>query len=194
MARRGRPKNSTKARTPIMKYEFNGLLYYVKYSVQKKSVQDRLYKAFTILFHTGMRASELLLLDYQMIADATDNGKFSLSNKTKTKKTRLIHISKQGILDLKELFEFEVCEDNANEKVFNCTAGSLVRLLNFHIKECLGELYTSHSFRQGYVTALLNVAPPSRVQKLVGHANIGTTLRYDYSSEQDVKDILEMVR
>lgn len=190
----GRPKNSTVARLPISKEELDSLMYYVKCSVEKRSIQDKLYKAFTLLYHSGMRASELMLLNYQHISDAISMGRFSLNNQTKTKKTRLIMISKQGSLDLKELFEFEVCNENIHEKIFRGTKQALIRLLNTHIHECLGGLYSSHSFRQGYVTSLLKVAPASKVCRLVGHSSVQTTLRYDYTSETDMKDVLEMVR
>ena len=154
---------------------------------------SKLLRAYTILHHTGMRASELLQLDSEMILDSMETGKFSLDNSTKTKKTRLIMLSKKGIVEFKELFEMELSR-NEYEKIFKGTAGGLIRLLNTHIKENLGVLYSSHSYRQAYVTDLLKVAPASRVSKLVGHRNVQTTLRYDYSSESDMLDVLEMVR
>ena len=189
----GRPKNSTVARLPITRNLHIDLLDYIKINVVKNSVHSKLLRAYTILHHTGMRASELLQLDSEMILDAMETGKFSLDNSTKTKKTRLIMLSKTGIAEFKELFGMELNRDEY-EKIFKSTAGGLIRLLNTHIKENLGGLYSSHSYRQGYITDLLKVAPASRVSKLVGHCNVQTTLRYDYSSESDMLDVLEMVR
>lgn len=197
----GRPKHSTVARLPIDKELHETLLMYVNQQVVKDSIADKLTKAYTILHHTGMRASELLQIDIGMILDAIKNAKFSLNNKTKTKKTRLIILTKNGVFDFKSLFEMEYDESsNRAEKIFKKkNAGPLnkqafLQLLNNNIKKSLGNLYSSHSYRQAYCTDLLKVAPASQVARLVGHANVQTTLRYDFNTESDLLATLEKVR
>jgi len=201
MRRPGRPKHSAIARLPIDSELHDTLLMYVQQQVIKDTIADKLTKAYTILHHTGMRASELLQLNVGMIVDAMEDGKFSLDNSTKTKKTRLIILTKNGVSDLKELFgmEYDDTSDRA-EKIFRKNNGSdltvpaFIQLLNNNIKRALGVLYSSHSYRQSYCTDLLKVAPASQMAKLVGHSNVQTTLRYDYSSENDLLSKLEQVR
>lgn len=203
MRRPGRPKHSTVARLPIHREEHEAFIQHINQVVEKFTVAERLIRIATILHHTGMRISEVLLLKKGHILDAMNEGKFSLSNETKTKTTRLIILSKKGKEEFKELFEMEgweyedrqdllfVNKDNKPMKV-----QSITKLMNKHIKLALGELYSSHSYRQGYCTDLLTKAkaPANIVQKLVGHKNLSTTLRYNYASENDLLDALEQVR
>jgi len=197
--RMGRPRGSTKARVPVSEEDFQSLLMYVDQQVIKLTIAEKLRKAFTILRHTGMRASELLILDYSMIISGIEEGRFSLDNTTKTKKTRLILLTQKGREELAELFDYDE-NTNRSEKVFTKRNGrelqsqSFTKLLNTNIKKALGDLYTSHSFRQAYVTDLLKVAPASQVAKLVGHSNIQTTLAYDYATEDDLLGALERAR
>lgn len=188
-----RKKGTTIARIPISKNELDDLLYYTKYSVVKFSTQEKLTKCFILLFHSGMRASELLLLTEKSIESILEKGFFSLPNATKTKKPRLVILSKQGVEDIRELFEMELV-GNSNRKLFTGKKEGLVKLLNFHIHECLGELYSSHAFRSGYVRDMLKKAPASLVQSAVGHSSVSTTLRYDFSSEQDIKTTINLIR
>jgi integrase len=196
-----RPKGSTVARLPINTEKFEDLLMYCDQYVNRPSVHEKLIKMFYILHHTGLRASELLLLNISMMRAGMKEGRFSLTNETKTKSTRLVLISKKGQEDLKELFDMEIDDSlPGSQKIFLRHDGKqlkkegIIRLLNIHIKEALGKLYSSHSFRQAYVTDLLKIANPSSVAKMVGHRSIQTTLRYSYASQEELEDLLERVR
>ena len=200
----GRPKYSSLKRLPIGREEHETILQHINQMVEKQSVAEKLMRICTILHHTGMRASEVLLLKKGMILSAMNDGKFSLNNQTKTKTPRLIMLSKNGIKEFKELFEMEGYEyENENDYIFvnkhgkQYTAQGIVRLLNTHIKEALGELFSSHSYRAGYIRDLfkeVGIGGGSIVRELVGHSTISVTLRYLVSTEQDMADVLEMAR
>ncbi len=194
----GRPQFSTKERLPIDRKLHEGLLYYVGRSDLRERVKDKITMAYTILHHTGLRASELLDLTFKDLNDAVSEGKWSLSNKNKTKSTRLIQITKRGRKEFEELIEGY--EGDLDMKVFTNRNGEelskspFIRVLNRHIHSFLGPLHSSHSYRQSYVTDLLKVASPNLVQKAVGHKSVTTTLRYGFSSNEDILKKLEAVR
>lgn len=209
--KRGRPFNTSIERLPIKQEEFESLLMYCDQFIIKESTRLKLVKAFTILYHSGCRISELLQLDKNHIAsilkarDLSKAGSFSLNNTTKTKKPRLVLISKQGVEDIAEIWEMEICEevDNMSEKIFPGKNGKplgvtgFTALINKHMKLALeSDLFSSHSFRQGLLSSLISDAkiPVSTVSAMIGHASINTTLRYHRSTKIEQAEALEMVR
>jgi site-specific recombinase XerD len=203
----GRPKNSTRSRLAVSEEDFESLMLYVDQQVIKYTTAKKLRKAFTLLRLTGMRRSELLQVNYGMIMDGVGmgedgvGGRFSLNNSTKTKSTRLILITEKGKEDLINLFGNELKTKNREDKIFKKWNGQelkpqpFTKLLNVHIKRCLGPLFVSHSFRQAYVTDMLkkNISP-NLVCKLVGHKRVATTFLYSSVSEDDLMNALEQVR
>jgi len=202
----GRPQFSTVERLPIGRIEHEEILMHIAQCVVKESIATKLVEMCTILHHTGLRASELRLITkgdiMSAIVDGSRQGKFSLSNDTKTNTTRLIRLSKKGVAEFKELFDVGWKDEELvarlflNKKGKVLGANGIVKLLNNNIKKALGKLYSSHSYRAGYCTDLLNKGqvPANVVQKLVGHKNLQTTLRYNFASEEDLTDALERVR
>ena len=161
-------------------------------------MKDKIIFAATILHHSGMRASELLKLKYQHLSDAVFEGRFSLDNSTKTKSTRLILLARLGRKEIEELIDGY--EGDMKDYVFPAknggalSKGPFIRLLNRHIHSILGELYSSHSYRISYITDLLKVSSANLAQKAVGHKSVSTTLRYGYSSTEDILSKLEETR
>lgn len=194
----GRPKHSTLERLPIDRKLHEELIYFVGRSDTRERVKDKIIFAYTILHHSGMRASELLKLTYQNLNDGIDDGKFSLDNSTKTKSTRLILLTKLGRKEIGELVEGY--EGSMKGLVFatkdggTLSKGPFIRLLNRHIHTILGKLHSSHSYRISYVTDLLKVSSANLAQKAVGHKSVSTTLRYGYSSTEDILSKLEETR
>jgi len=205
----GRPKHSTVERLPIGREEHEEILLHVAQCVVKQSIADKLVKMCTILHHTGLRASELRLITkgdiMSAIEEGSRQGKFSLSNDTKTNTTRLIRLSRKGIEEFRELFDVGWEDHERHERLFLnkkgkvLTAGGIVKLLNNNIKKALAsKLYSSHSYRSGLCTDLLNPKkgniPANIVQQIIGHKNLQTTLKYNFASEEDLADALERVR
>jgi len=203
----GRPKHSTVERLPIGREEHEEILLHIAQCVVKQTVAQKLVEMCTILHHTGLRASELRLITKGDIMSAIEEGarqgKFSLSNDTKTNTTRLIRLSKKGIEEFRDLFDVGWEDHERSQRLFLnkqgkvLTAGGIVKILNNNIKKALGsKLYSSHSYRAGYIRDLLNKGnvQANVVQKLVGHKNLQTTLRYNFASEEDLLDALERVR
>jgi hypothetical protein len=65
-------------------------------------------------------------------------------------------------------------------KTKNCL--QWIRSLNGFIKLAVPKFnlnLSSHSFRVNYITSLLRSTPIERVSKIIGHADIRTTCRYD---------------
>lgn len=68
-----------------------------------------------------------------------------------------------------------------------------IQQVNFHLKNILGDGYTSHSFRQGLLSDFgakgVNVKIMS---KFIGHSDIKTTMRYVVSTDEDI--MMNLVR
>jgi integrase len=70
----------------------------------------------------------------------------------------------------------------------------LEKLVNIHLKNQLNVLYTSHSFRAGYITRILEATGnPKIAQKLARHKDIITTLKYAGASDKQVGDALDKI-
>jgi integrase len=70
----------------------------------------------------------------------------------------------------------------------------LEKLVNTHLREQLNILYTSHSFRAGYITRILEATGnPKIAQKLARHKDIITTLRYAGASDRQVNNALDKI-
>jgi len=204
MKKVGRPKHSSRAKIPVIPELHKELLELIssRQLVPQENVHENLLRAYTILYHTGMRISELIQLDSQMIweimygLNGGKPGKTSLDNSTKTRKPRLIVISKAGINDLKEIFDGLWTEEEAKKKhkIFKIKAPSLTKTVNKYMKMVDPSL-SSHSYRQGIITQLLNKKiSPKIVQQFIGHEQINTTLNYNFITTQNIFDVIEEVR
>lgn len=186
-----RPIGTTRAKKPIFKNEFERLVCACKNSKEIKSpTKQKLIRAFTLLYMTGCRAGEIVNMRTDDLISMIENNEFSLTNNTKTKTPRLISFdeSRQQIEYLKKILSkndtYLFPRNNANTPM---TASALKLLMNTFIHSVLGELYSSHSFRAGYITAFHQQGLSlEHIRADIGHANIATTARYATVTSQEI--------
>ena len=178
-----RPKGTTRAKKPILKKEFDRLILATNRSLDLQSTTKmKLIRAFTLLYLTGCRISEIASFKSSDIEQMIQRNEYSLTNSTKTKSARLISFSEnmaqieflKKILPQRNGYLFE--RNNSNEPM---TTESLKRMMNSFIHKVLGELYSTHSFRTGYITAAHRLGLSlEHIREDIGHASIATTARY----------------
>ncbi|PHR71497.1 MAG: hypothetical protein COA66_09185 [Arcobacter sp.] len=196
----GRPIGTTRVKKPILKNEFAKLINYTKGDDSiKEFTKSKYLKTFTLLYYSGCRISELISLKIEDLHTIFNTDELSLTNDTKTKKPRLIYFSTESVKELKKIFVNELDSSNKNELLIrtknklydkiNCIG--YTAQLNAYIQTILGELYSTHSFRQGILTDMATKGINSKIiQQFIGHASIGTTLRYVTPTEKDIRNAL----
>ena len=178
-----RPKGTTRAKKPIQKKEFDRLINAVNRSLEIKSpTKMKLTRAFTLLYLTGCRVSEIAYFKSDDVKQMIHDNEYSLTNNTKTHTSRLISFNenKTQIEFLKKILPYDdgyLFAKNNSEKVM--TVSSLKLLMNKFIHRVLGNLYSTHSFRAGYITTAHQLGLSlEHIREDIGHKNIATTARY----------------
>lgn len=170
-----RPVGTTRAKKPIDKIEYERLMRFISRSgfIKQERVKAKLRRCFTLLYVTGCRISEIVDFDTMDLRAMAEQREYSLTNATKTKQSRLI------ILGQKQAELIRKITPSFNVRLFDVSARHLTAKANEVIHACLGELYSTHSFRAGYVTRLANSGANLKlIQEDVGHSNMATTARY----------------
>lgn len=186
-----RPKGTTRAKKPILKKEFERLLNATHKSLSiRNSTKIKLTSAFTILYLTGCRVSEIIELNTKDVELMIQNNEYSLTNNTKTKTSRLISFDSnhQQIEFLKKILPLDggylFARNNSKEPM---TTSALKLLMNQFIHRVLGELYSTHSFRSGYITTAHQLGLSlEHIRQDIGHANISTTARYATVTNEEI--------
>lgn len=186
-----RPVGTTRAKKPIFKNEFEQLISACKNSQEIKSpTKQKLIRAFTLLYMTGCRAGEIVNMRTNDLMSMIQNNEYSLTNNTKTKTPRLISFdeSRQQIEYLKKILPknstYLFPRNNSDSPM---TASALKLLMNTFIHNVLGELYSSHSFRAGYITAFHQQGLSlEHIRQDIGHRNIATTARYTTVTSEEI--------
>jgi len=178
-----RPKGTTRAKKPILKREFERLINAVNRSLEIKSpTKMKLTRAFTLLYLTGCRVSEIAELKTSDVSYMIEENEYSLANNTKTKSARLISFDEdymqieflKKILPLDDGYLF--AKNNSNKAM---TVSALKLLMNKFIHRVLGDFYSTHSFRSGYITTAHQLGLSlEHIKTDIGHKNIATTARY----------------
>jgi len=185
-----RPTGTTRAKKPILKREFDRLIRAVNHNTEIKSVtKAKLISAFTLLYLTGCRVSEIVHLTRDDLDRMITENEYSLTNATKTKTPRLISFDegKTQIEFLRRLAPLKKCIFYRNGSEKPMTVSALTLLLNQFIHGVLGELYSSHSFRAGYITAFHQQGLSlEHIRTDIGHASIATTARYATVSHEEI--------
>jgi site-specific recombinase XerD len=195
-----RPIGSTKDRLPIFEDEFNKLIELTKKDKHiQKNTKLKLLRAYTLLYLTGCRVSEIIDFTCKDIETILRHKMISLSNDTKTKKPRALlfndvgtdMLSKLSYVDCPSSTEVLFYANNSelamNERVFT-------RILNTHLSSALTPLYTTHSFRAGYITRVIEkTGNVKTASDLVGHSSIKTTIAYLSTSTKQKQDALDKV-
>lgn len=186
-----RPKGTTRAKKPIMKKEFDRLINAVNKSLEIKSTtRPKLRRAFTILYLTGCRVSEIDTFTTNDIESMIELNEYSLTNATKTGKSRLISFdeNRKEIEFLKKILPINgtsIFARNNSDKPM--TVSGLTQLMNKFIHKILGELYSTHSFRSGYITTAHQLGfSLAHIKADIGHENIATTNRYIKVSYEEI--------
>jgi len=158
----------------------------------RENTKANLLRTFCILYYTGLRLNELQELRIRNIKELIYNGstKVILS---KTKTERKLYCTDEFRKSLLKIFDLDIEKDDnriitkgANKKT-GITTPTFINLVNLHIKDILGNGYTSHSFRQGIITEMgakgINV---KIISKYIGHKNVNTTLGYMTPTDDDI--------
>ncbi len=186
-----RPSGTTRAKKPILKDDFNRLINATrKTGTLQAGTKAKLLRAFTLLYLTGCRISEIINFKTSDLISMCDMNEYSLTNNTKTNKSRLISFDADGIqvqmirdiLPSQEIYLFS--KNNSDHPM---AIDSLKLQMNNFLQRVLGQLYSTHSFRSGYVT-LLHQAGESLelIREDIGHTNLSTTARYTTVTSKEI--------
>jgi site-specific recombinase XerD len=198
--KRGRPRGTTKIRLNIYPEEFQKIIKYIDNNhTMKVHSKNNAKKAFYLLYYIGFRCHELTLLYVNHIHEMVKFQKISLGNNTKTKTARDAHISDFHVDILKEVFKEALFEDGRfalirpwGSPMEQYSPSSLNELLNRIIHKALGEQYSTHSFRGGFITQLDEAGCSLTViQEEVSHKNLATTARYIRVTEERKRRAVE---
>lgn len=172
----------------------------VPYIVARRKV------ALVLLYLTGLRISNLLLLEVRHIRELSQKGSTKIQLIKKGESRHTITLSSAGRQLLKSSIDdisLLIHEKSGSDLVFTNlydTKGLRREVLNREINEILikasalmGKTLRSHSFRASIITDLLDSEVPiDQVKEVMGHKAIGTTLEYKRSklSLQQKKEII----
>jgi site-specific recombinase XerD len=187
----GRPIGSTRAKKPIFKAEFQRLIDAVhKTHSIKSTTKPKFIRAFTLMYLTGCRVGEIHAFKTNTLLKMCRENEYSLNNKTKTKRTRLISFDthKKQIEKIREIIPpVEMYLFNKNNSDEPMSVSSMTTQLNDFIKRVLGEYYSTHSFRQGYVTRGHQLGLSlEHLRQDIGHKNIATTAHYTVVTSEEI--------
>jgi site-specific recombinase XerD len=187
-----RPKGTTRAKKPILKYEFEKLIDAVQktHTIQMHT-KEKFKRAFTLLYLTGCRVSEIINFKTTDLQEMIDNNEYSLANNTKTKRSRLISFDTNRVQTemLKEIVpkNIDIYLFVSNKNDAPMSVASFTFQLNKFIKLVLGEYYSTHSFRQGYITiAHQKGLSLEHIRVDIGHKDIATTARYAVVTHKEI--------
>ncbi|MEA2017800.1 MAG: site-specific integrase [Campylobacterota bacterium] len=192
-----RPAGTTRAKKPIASSEFKTLLLALDKSSKNKATREKFKKAFTLLYLTGCRVSEIIDFTIEDLKETIKNNEYSLTNKSKTGVARLItfdsnfkqvqmleHLLPTNIDTLKFKNRYLFYSNHTGKPM---SVSSFTLQLNRFIHSVLGELYSTHSFRQGYITIARRLGTPIEIiQKDIAHRSVTTTMRYVDVTTEDI--------
>lgn len=178
-----RPKGTTRAKKPLLTKEYERLMLATSESPSIKSpTRVKLRRAFTLLYLTGCRISEIANLKTEDIRYMIQENEYSLNNKNKTNKPRLISFDEYyvQIEILKKILPshdgYLFARNRSDEAM---TVSALTKNVNDFMHRVLGKLYSSHSYRKGYITiAHQQGLSLEHIREDIGHENIATTALY----------------
>jgi len=186
-----RPTGTARPKKPILKKEYERLMNAAHKSITlQASSKVKLQNAFTLLYLTGCRISEIIDVTKEEVVQMILTNEHSLSNDTKTKTTRLISFDSDGVqvemlrrmmfLDNGYLF----AKNNSDKPM---TVSALKLNMNSFIHRVLGNLYSTHSFRAGYITSAHQLGLSlEHIRQDIGHKSISTTARYATVTHEEI--------
>lgn len=154
----------------------------------KASHNIALKRAMFLLYYGGFRVNEVRSITTKQIESIFEKGELDLFI-PKQNIQRVVYFNEKAMSELRTLMSIKV------EKYFIHYKGDSLRvIINRLIKDVLGEGYTSHGFRRGLITHVIeNTKNPKLAQYLIGHKDIKTTLHYDAPSELLIKEAYNLI-
>lgn len=191
-----RPAGVTKAKKAIRKQDFERLLDFVgKNKMMNHPTRYKLRTAYTLLYCTGCRISEIVNFTRDDLEQMIKYKEFSLNNRNKTKRPRLIEFSDNQIILLEKVFTKEtgfLFKKNNSFEAMSITG--LTTLCNEYIQVALGELYSSHGFRRNMITQILYKTGRIKLAQVhIGHNSAATTTKYDTPEDGEIRDTLNSI-
>ena len=187
-------KRSTKSITEV---EFVKLIDGVRQNkIIRENTRVNMLRTYVILYYTGLRLGEVRELRIKNIKELIETGttKIILS---KTSKERELYITENFKKELKKLFDFNIEEDEnwiickGSDKKTRPGSLGYISMINKNLKEILGEEFTSHSFRKGFITEMFSKGLSiEMIRKCSGHSNTNTTLSDLKPTFIDIKNCL----
>ena len=141
-----------------------------------------------MLLSTGVRVSELSQMNIDDIDFATLDVKVKHGKGSKERKTYITQVSakhvKEYITNRKDDKAYLFC----NHKYDMLKPGGIRHILNVIAKRANVENVHPHRFRRTFATGLAKRGMDiQEIQRLLGHRNINTTLKYVYVDDENVK-------
>lgn len=191
-----RPKGTAKVKKAIRKADFEKLLDFVsKNKMMNHPTRQKLKIAYTILYCTGCRISEIIRFTKDDLEQIVKHKEFSLDNRTKTKSPRFIEFSDSQI----DLINKVIPKESGflfkkNMSLEPMTITGLTTMCNQYIQIALGELYSSHGFRRNMITQILHKTGRIKLAQLhIGHKSPSTTTRYDTPADGEIRNTLNSI-
>lgn len=179
--------------------------FIIKKTNGKSFIKERKILAFVLLYLTGLRVSNLLLLNKRHIIELMSKGGTNISlikGGAKRFNLALSHKGRKMLLNFKEEYLAICKEKQDNDPVFTTKEkpkeairrDNFDKELNLVLKQASTELkknIRTHSFRATVITELLKETSIDEVKEVIGHRSIVTTLEYKRSrlSPQEIKKI-----
>lgn len=193
----GRKVGITKVKKAIRKVDFERLIDFVsKNKYMNYPSKSKLKIAYTLLFCTGCRISEIVKFTKNDLEYIIKFEEISLNNMTKTKKPRLIKFSDEHIELIKKIIPKELGYlFKRNNSLKPMTISGLTALCNNYIQICLGDLYSTHGFRRNMISTILReTGRVKAAQQHIGHISPITTAKYDTLEDDEIKNILNRAK
>ncbi len=191
-----RPSGVTKAKKAIRKQDFERLLDFVgKNKKMNHPTRSKLKAAYTLLYCTGCRISEIVKFTRDDVEQMVKFKEFSLNNRTKTKRARLIEFSDNQIVLLEKIITKETgFLFKKNNSFDSMSITGLTTLCNFYIQVALVELYSSHGFRRNMITQILHKTGRIKLAQVhIGHKSAATTTKYDSPEDGEIRNTLNSI-
>lgn len=191
-----RPAGVTKAKKAIRKQDFERLLDFVgKNKMMNHPTRSKLKTAYTLLYCTGCRISEIVKFTRDDLEQMIKYKEFSLNNRNKTKKPRLIEFSDYQVVLLEKTLTKETgFLFKKNNSIEPMSITGLTTLCNEYIQVALGELYSSHGFRRNMITQILRKTGRIKLAQVhIGHKSAATTTKYDTPEDGEIRNTLNSI-
>ena len=191
-----RPAGTTKVKKAIRKSDFERLMDFVgRNKKMNYPTRSKLKIAYTLLYCTGCRISEIVNFTKDDLEQMIKFKEFSLDNKNKTKRPRLIEFSDNQIVLLEKVIPKESGYlFKKNNSIESMSITGLTTLCNEYIQIALGELFSSHGFRRNMITQILQKTGRIKLAQLhIGHKSPSTTTRYDTPADGEIRNTLNSI-